>query len=299
MKKILITGASGFIGRRILPLLESKGFEIYSLQRTPVPSTNTHSAVVCDLSDEKRVEEVIREIKPSHLLHLAWYTEHGKFWDSLENIDWIRKSLFLVRTFAQYGGKRAVIAGSCAEYSWDTEILSEDSNSYLPSSLYGKAKNFLRILLEELAKEKNISLAWARIFFLYGADEPKGKIVASMLDQFMKDQTFTLKNGQLYRDFLHVEDVADAFVHILDSSIEGQINIASGEATSLLTIGKTLHSLIGKGNLVVSDEELQTANIPKILIADVDKLKHTLKWVPKFSIDTGLSNIVQSWTRNH
>ncbi len=298
MKKILVTGANGFIGKHVLPLLSSKGYEVYALQRSKVSNQDKCHSVICDLSNEEQVRGVLCDIGPTHLLHLAWYTEHGKFWDSLENIDWIRRSVFLVKTFADFGGQRALVVGSCAEYSWDRAILSEEANSYRPSSLYGQSKNFLRMLLDNLCKERGVSFAWPRIFFLFGAEEPKGKIVASMIAQFIQDQTFILKNGSMCRDFLHVKDVAHALVHIMDSSFQGAINIGSGEGVDLLTLGKTIQTLVGAGSLSISNENLPLANLPKKLIADVTGLKTTLGWKPAFTLEEGLLDVIQSWKEN-
>jgi nucleoside-diphosphate-sugar epimerase len=108
-----------------------------------------HSA---DLHDERSVRRLVAEIQPSHLLHLAWYTEHGAFWNSDENLRWVSSSLNLLRAFNEAGGRRAVIASTCAEYEWLTPTLIEDETPRRPRTLYGASKGALHDLALQYAR---------------------------------------------------------------------------------------------------------------------------------------------------
>src|SRR3974390_723916 len=99
-KRVLLTGASGFIGSECLPFLAARGYDVHVLARKPawdgaLPLQSLHYHQ-CDLLDQD-CEALLAEIQPTHLLHLAWYAEHGKFWSALENLDWVAASLRLVR----------------------------------------------------------------------------------------------------------------------------------------------------------------------------------------------------------
>ena len=81
------------------------------------------------------------EAAASHLLHLAWYTDPGLYWEAPENLDWLRATVLLTREFASAGGERAVYAGSCAEYRWGGAEALTEGNPLEPATLYGVVKN--------------------------------------------------------------------------------------------------------------------------------------------------------------
>src|SRR5262249_40659641 len=101
MKRILITGASGFVGRHCLRPLQERGYEIHAVHRSPKQYGLNSSATwhQCDLLDRDATERTLKEVKPTHLLHLAWYAVPGRYWQATENITWLQCSLDLLRGF--------------------------------------------------------------------------------------------------------------------------------------------------------------------------------------------------------
>src|SRR3954465_8130891 len=107
--RVLVTGASGFIGRHSVPLLLEKGHEVHatSLSRSG-PQYNNLYWHKSDLLAPKQIQNLVETVRPTHLLHFAWYAEHGKFWNALENFRWVQASLELLQLFAGNGGHRVV-----------------------------------------------------------------------------------------------------------------------------------------------------------------------------------------------
>src|SRR5262245_28337598 len=119
MKRVLLTGATGFIGRHCLPALLAGGYEVHTVSsRAAVGHPQGVYAHQADLLDSVQVAALFSSIRPSHLLHFAWYAQPGAYWTSLENVRWVQSSLDLLWSFVAYGGQRVVMAGSCAEYDW-------------------------------------------------------------------------------------------------------------------------------------------------------------------------------------
>ena len=227
-QKILITGATGFIGRHCLPLFVEKGYEVHAVSFSE--NDFSYSDVrwhQVDLLNSQETASLVSSVIATHLLHLAWYTEHKKYWTALENHDWVRASFDLVKAFRSYGGQRAVIAGTCAEYDWGQGRCSEDTTPLLPATLYGACRNELRQKIETFSKESGLSSAWVRIFFVYGPAEHPNRLVSSVIASLLEGKLIPCSEGNQKRDFLYVEDVASAFVALLESDFCGAINIGS------------------------------------------------------------------------
>lgn len=237
MKKVLITGATGFIGQFALEPLRELGFEVHAVSSRSVPGEQENGVIWhrADLLQPQDVARVTAGVRASHLLHLAWYVEHGKFWDAPENDLWVEASKGLFDQFVANGGKRVVAAGTCAEYDWKTgeRIFSEATSPIAPASRYGRAKDDLHKYLAGVAERAGISYAWGRIFYLFGPGESKGRFIPMAIRTILRGETFTCNSPADAKDFVYVKDVAAAFAHILTSDVKGAVNIASGTAVRL------------------------------------------------------------------
>ena len=227
--KILITGGNGFIGRPILDLLKSKDIEVCVIGRHR-PENFEGFFLEVDILKISQIEifKILNKIKPTHLIHLAWYTEYGKFWNAEENISWIYKTISLIKIFCEVGGKCVIATGSCAEYSWDTSEKLRENSKCEPKTLYGVTKNVTRQLASQICSQAGVSLAWCRIFFPYGPGDNDKKFIPLLKNivNNSKDQ-FKINQPGL-RDFLHINDIAEAIFTILDKNSDGIINICSG-----------------------------------------------------------------------
>ena len=203
--RVLLTGATGFIGREIVRPLMATGAEVHTLGRgTPdAPGVSHHPLDLLGATDFA----VVRDIGATHLVHLAWHPERN-FWTAPENLDWVAASLRLFRAFAAGGGRRAVVAGSCAEYAWGAARLDEAASPIAPTTLYGTAKASLHALLAAAAPDLGLSLAWPRIFFPYGPLERPQRLLGTLLDAMRRNEVARFSADTQRRDFIHVEDAA-------------------------------------------------------------------------------------------
>jgi nucleoside-diphosphate-sugar epimerase len=295
-KRILVTGAGGFIGRHCLPVLISNGFEVHAAD-VIVPEEKLYGLHwhQVDLLDAKQTDELLATIHPTHLLHFAWYAKPVEYWNSLENIRWIELSLHLLRVFHMNGGKRVVMAGTCAEYDWRYGYCSEHVTPLVPSTLYGTCKNALQHLLIDFSRGTGLSSAWGRIFFLYGPNEHPSRLVASVITSLLRGETARCTHGNQMRDFMHVEDVASAFVALLDSEVEGVVNIASGQPVSLREVVYEVAEYLGVRDRVEFGAIAAPQQDPPLLVGDCRRLNEEVCWHPHFDLTTGIAQTIQYW----
>lgn len=299
MKRILVTGATGFVGRQTLPLLLSRGFEVHAVTSQDLPRENRkeiwHRA---DLMDSRQVEMLMAEVSPSHLLHLAWIATPGTYLNSPDNLRWLQAGIELSRQFVAAGGARLVAAGSCAEYDWHYGFCSESLTPSNPRSLYGSCKHSLHLAAGAFARESRVSFAWGRIFFPYGPYEHPNRLIASVITSLLRGKTAECSAGFQVRDYIFVRDVADALVALVDSEITGTMNVASGRGVMVkdivLKIGEMLErpELVRLGALKSSIPEFP------LVVGDVRALTEKLHWTPTYDLDDGLRSSIE-WWRQH
>jgi nucleoside-diphosphate-sugar epimerase len=293
MKRVLVTGATGFIGSHILAPLRARGFEVHTIGRTnPANACAFHHRT--DLFDARRTCEIVHAVRATHLIHLSWYAEPGQFWWARQNLDWVSASLRLTRDFADAGGRRIVAAGTCAEYSWGPNLLVEDESVCDPATLYGVSKDALRRLLHAFGDVAQISVSWGRVFFLYGPGEKAGRLVSDAIDALLAGKRFETSHGRQCRDFLHVEDVAAAFASLADSDVRGVVNVGSGAAIPVREIVEQIAREAGRSELVAFGARPPPAE-PDTIAASTKRLREEVGFRPDYDLARGIAQTVAWW----
>jgi nucleoside-diphosphate-sugar epimerase len=289
--RVLVTGAGGFIGRYAVPQLQARGFEVHAIGRNALddPSVVSHLA---DLLDRNDTQRAIRDAKATHLLHLAWYSEPGKFWDSPLNLDWAAASLGLLRNFVEHGGRRAVFAGTCAEYA---EGDRPEGYGALPPTLYGATRDALRRTSEAYSRTADLSFGWGRLFFAYGPHEAAGRLIPDAIRSLLKREPFATTTGHQLRDFMHVEDVAGALVAFLASDVCSTIDIGTGDAVPVRVVLETIAGEIGNYQLIEFGARPLQDGEPAVLRANPAPLKQDVGFNARYSLADGLSDTVKWW----
>lgn len=296
MRRVLVTGATGFIGRHTLRPLIDAGYEVHGngcgSEGEAVPGVSWHRT---DLRDSHAVRELLAALRPTHLLHFAWYAVPGKYPTSLENLRWCQATLELAQLFVEHGGQRAVFAGTCFEYDSRYGFCNEDLTPANPSTLYGVCKKSTMEVLLAFARQAGLSAAWGRIFYLYGPHEAERRLVPAVVRSLLEGSIARCSHGRQVRDFMHVRDVASAFVATLASELEGRVNIASGIPISIRDLVARIATLLGATDQVEFGAITAPADDPPLLVADTRKLNFILNWRQQLSLNDGLAQTIEWW----
>jgi len=299
MNRVLVTGASGFVGRHVLEPLRARDFDVHAVSLRAAP--HTHAGVTwhrADLCDAEAVGILMTHVRPTTLLHFAWSVVPGGVAPAAEHVRWVQATLELLRAFERKGGRRAVLAGSCAEYDWEYGYCVEDLTPLVPRSFYGVAKNAVRQLAEAYATQQALSLAWARIFFVYGPHEPLPRLVPSIVSALVNGQPAPCTHGDQFRDYLHVEDVAEACVTVLASELRGPVNVSSGVPVRVRDIAEHVARRVGRPDLLRLGARATPPGDPPLLVGDPRRLIRETGWKARYPLDAGLDHTLDWWAAN-
>jgi nucleoside-diphosphate-sugar epimerase len=267
-RRVLITGASGFIAAHAIAPLRARGFEVHAIGRRVVPGVTHHR---CDLFDRPAMRATVAAVAPSHVLHAAWYVEHGAFWNAAENLDWVAASLDLARACVAAGARRFVGIGSCAEYDWSDggPGARVEDDTCRPATPYGLAKLAIFQLLDDHLGRVGVSFAWARLFHLYAMDEDKRRFVGQLVTALAADQPFVVQAPRLVRDYSAIEAIGAKLAALVHSEARGAVNVASGRGRSLADWAAEFGRRLGKPELIRRAEGGPSDR----MVADVGKFR--------------------------
>jgi len=297
VKRVLLTGATGFIGRQTIDALLERGFEIHAVSREMQQDDRVTWHTV-DLFDPDAVYALAADEKATHLLHLAWVTTPGEYWQSSDNEIWNSASNRLVATFHENGGEHAVLAGTCAEYDWSDGHCIEEETALRPESPYSAAKLAFRQRAFEIAHDTQLRISWSRIFFLFGAGEHPDRFVPSIVLPLLRGERAECTDGGQVRDYLDVRDVADALVAVLDSDYHGDVNIASGQAVPLKEIITAIGEELDAVDRIDFGARERRANEPPRIAADTSILNNVIGWQPQHELQSAIGDTVAWWRDN-
>lgn len=282
--RVLLTGANGYLGRHVRRALRARGIDTVATGRNHDGLANGEPFIAADLLNLRDLESLVEQAQATHLLHLAWYVEHGKYWTSPANFAWAQASLALVEAFQRHGGQRVVAAGTCAEYDWEYGYMREDVTPYRPALPYGVAKSATRQLLQSLCAVQGLEFAWGHVFFPFGLDESRQRLVPSLIRVFRDGATPFGINSNAYRGMLPVGDVANAFTALLESPMQGAFNICSGKPTCLGEVVRTVARLCQADPEIVLQLASERPSDPALLVGDNSRLRST-GWLQTTSLE--------------
>lgn len=285
--RIYITGCTGEVGSRLTSILLRHGYEVFGI-RNSRNCQNTHPNHVCrqmdllDPSEDFNLDTVL----PDVLVHTAWTTNPNEFWSSSRNKEWLNVSKKLIQQFEMIGGKYLVVTGSCAEYSWNTDVALSEDSSEIPASLYGESK----LELLDWIRRRNLPFLWTRTFFQFGMNEAPGRLIPSAIDSLLAGKHLMIQNAEDVRDFIFVEDVSKILARLILDKTTGVVNLGSGIQTSVGQVLQFLSDIMGP----LSNFQIERNSASRsFVVADVAKLNAKIGnflWTP---MDVALAKTIK------
>lgn len=299
--RVLVTGASGFLGRPVVHALLEAGYDVVTVGRTPVASA-LHKHVVADLLNPDETPAVVRDADATHLVHLAWHVAHHDFWTSSLNDSWVDASIALVRLFLAHRGRHVLAAGSCAEYAPAGASIVDEHAPIGPATRYGQAKVEAHLRIRTACDEAGALCTWGRIFVPYGPGDHPQRLVPSLIDVFRgRRAPFTISPGDV-RDFIHVHDIASALVCLLQHDAAGTVNISTGIPATIASIADAVARACGVSPAPVlppaqTRSLAEPARTTHWLVGTPSTLTQ-LGWTPAIPLERGLYSQVRADERS-
>ena len=295
--RVLVTGASGFIGSHVVHELVARGDVVYALAR---PESSLHRlegverqvhVLVADLADADATARAVAAARPDGVVHAAWYVDPLRYLHAVdENLQALEASTRLLRLLVAAGCGRIVVVGSGFER---TAGGSAGGTVPHPASIYASCKAALHEVVERLAVD-GYAVACAHPFYLYGPWEDERRFVPSLARSLLAGKGVPVTDGRQRRDFLHVADVAAALCTILEREGAGSFDVCSGTPVALTEVYEAIGQATGRPDLLDVGARPYGAGEVVTATGDAEPLRR-LGWSPRFDLAEGIKDAVAWW----
>lgn len=255
MRKILVTGATGFVGRHVVNNLAARGEDVFALVRrgkeAAFEGILRNDRIISTKSAFTESDDWWRETLHGidSVIHLAWYVEAGKYLTAPENMDCLIGSLRMAKAGADAGIRRFIGIGTCIEY--DVSVGTLTTNTPLkPTTPYSAAKAAAFTALSELLPARGVEFAWCRLFYLYGEGEDERRFVPYLRKMMSEGKVADLTKGTQVRDYLDVKEAADQIVDASLGATQGAVNICSGQPVTVRELAERIADEYGSRHLL-------------------------------------------------
>lgn len=296
--KILITGANGFLGSNTLRIALKKGHEIFAI------SQNNNN--IQDLNDkiyfrENRsydyynLRKEIVDFCPDVIMHFAWWG--GNNYNDTNSIDQYNKNIPLAISLLEiskdcFKTPKFIGIGSFAEYGILSTKAKEDQPE-LPNSNYGLSKNIVKNISKLFCEQYSMEWSWIRPCYVYGPGDVKTRLIPKTISKLKLDKTIELNSCTSIIDYIFIDDFCDASITIAENTTNGIFNICSGNEYNIKSVVKIIADKLNNNSELIFNPKLDREKFPKYICGSNEKLFRVLNWIPKITIESGISKTIE------
>ncbi|MAF96849.1 MAG: hypothetical protein CMM60_14015 [Rhodospirillaceae bacterium] len=292
---ILVTGATGFLGRHVLCALEESGHRLGLLMRSPSrrenpTDSNQHEIIDCDLDNYEDCKTALCTFAPEMCIHLAW-EGIPDYSPKISKRNLLRSCALIDILVSDTPCRRILISGSCFEYG-KVQGECREEEPVTCKSYFGWAKNALYEYALLACANSSMSLTWFRVFYVYGMGQRPGSLIPSLLHAAANGEHPNIMNPNNANDFIHAKDVARAFaLAVKHEHRPGIYNLGTGRATPVIDICRVVERLTKFEGFTDSLASVMGSSSSVNFWANIDKAEKELGWTPEISLEQGVMSV--------
>lgn len=299
--RVLVTGATGFLGRHLVRRLVALGNRPTIMLRPGVPSPDGFSVVNALLEDETSLRNAVLQSRPDVIFHLAARTEttRGAAFDSIMMTQNLAATVALARTAAEIGVSRFVAFGTCEEYGRQTPPFAE-TLSAAPLSPYSASKAAATVWLSMMHDTQAFPAVILRPFLAYGPGQAPPRMVASACLAAIRGDDFAMTSGRQHRELTYIGDMVDGILlsAVTQGAVGRIINLGSGQEHRIADIVRMIFDLADATGRPLIGAIPDRPNEMQRFCADIALAESVLGWKATTSLETGLRKTLD-WARAH
>tara|TARA_B100000787_G_C16196229_1_gene301062 strand:+ start:2426 stop:3337 length:912 start_codon:yes stop_codon:yes gene_type:complete len=296
IKKLLIIGGTGFIGRNLANKSIESGYSVtvLSLNGPPQEPIKQIHYIKCDIRNLKNLQENLKNSSFDYVVNLGGYVDHSSFLNGGTEV--IESHLLglinILKTINWKPIKRFVQIGSSDEYG-NSPAPQNEKMEGLPISPYSYGKLAAKELLSMLYRSEKLPIVVIRLFLVYGPGQNSERFLPQIIKGCLCGKSFSVSEGEQLRDFCYIDDITRGLLLTLtnDESSGEIFNLGSGRPVKIKKVIQTIKDVIGTGNpdfgkiAYRKDENMA-------LYADIKKASQILNWQPEVSFNDGLNKTI-------
>jgi len=253
-KTVLVTGATGFVGRPVSRSLARRGHMVRAVIRQGTtarlePEAANHPVESADLFAEPPAWWQRACTGIDVVVHLAWYAEPGKYLTSPRNLSCLAGTMALAEGAIAAGVRRFIGVGTCFEYDLAAGNLSVGT-ALKPLTPYAAAKAAAFLALSQTLPATGVDFAWCRLFYLHGEGEDQRRLAAAIRASLSRGAAIDLTSGNQIRDFLDVDEAGSRIAALVDSDRSGAVNVCSGIGITVRAFAEAIADEYGRRDLL-------------------------------------------------
>jgi nucleoside-diphosphate-sugar epimerase len=290
LDKILLIGASGFIGKTLFNTIKKNEYQVFGFGKEVI--IHKHRDYKIDLFQPRSYIDLIERLKPNVVISTVWNTKLN-FWDSNMNEKYYKAHIQLFKICYDSGVRNIIGLGSAAEYGTNNLDCNASKSQVSAASDYGYYKYMTGNQLQNIAKSYQKNFIWLRIFQVYGKGERSHNLITTTIQNLRDSKNIQINNPNKILDWIHVEDVAEAIMLLINKKeAKGIFDIGSTVGTSVKTIVELIKKKVANNRAEIIFEKRYSE--PEGLVCSKEIELFKLNWKPRIDLESGITKMLSS-----